>query len=823
VDDHDGTGIPGKDNGTAAEAQPAGQRRPGPKPAVKGRKTAARTRKPAQAPAEGGRLTQGVPSGEAAGPEAAAPAAALTEGQADGAEAAAQEAVESEPAQPAVPAVGQGAADAVPAGGQAAAEIVPAAESVPAAEMKAAPGRPGARVRKGAAAKAAPVAGAAAAQGGASGQPAAVDGQAASSEGAQAVPASRPRPAVKGRKTTAVAGTGAARAKPAARGKKAVAAKGAKAVAPPEVTEPQEPGTGVIADQPVSPEGGPWQVPGYLHERDLGADTSGRVVRARHEATGSPVAIRYLSAALGEDPLFREAFRSEAELLGGLDSPYVARFHAYVEDGHHAAIVMEPVDGVGLNALLREKGASDPESALAVLKGSLLGLAAAHEAGVVHRDYKPANVLVTTDGATKLVDFGVTLRSEASDMPAGTPSYMAPERWAGAPATAASDVYAAAAAFYECLTGTTPYAGTTVEELAVQHAQAPIPDGPVPEPVRPLIARGLAKEPAERPQTAADFVAEVEAVAAAAYGEGWEQRGQRELAALVSQLLLPSDGGAASTAPQTQAALGQGAAVSSGTGEGAVGVPAGKDPAGKEPTGGAGSRKPRFGRRARILAVAAAVVIVAGTLAVTAVATGNGDGTTATVNPTPAVVTSLTSAPTPEATSPSAEATTASPTAGPSASRTATTPSPTATPLADISATPTGGPAVISTAVPATASAGPTKTTGSVAGPHVSSVVVTGFACSAGSRTATATVYVRYDGTAAGTLHLTWWRSATGRPQGAVTMAPQTAQFPKGATSYTFTDKLSFITDRNHPYVGLTVSTAPAADSGNGSYGVGCH
>jgi serine/threonine-protein kinase len=818
VDDHDGTGIPGKDNGTAAGAQPAGQRRPGPKPAVKARKTAARTRKPAQAPAKGGRPTQGVPSGEAAGPEVAAPAAALTEGQADGAEAAAQEAVESEPGQPVVAEVGHGAADAVPADGQA------AAESVPAAEVKAVPGRPGVRVRKGAAAKAAPVAGAAAAQGGASGQPAAVDGHAASSEGARAVPGSRPRPAAKGRKTSAVAGTEAARAKPAARGKKAVAAKeavaakGAKAIAPPEVTEPQEPGTGVVADQPVSPEGRPWQVPGYLHERDLGADTSGRVVRARHEASDTPVAITYLSAALGEDPLFREAFRSEAELLGGLDSPNVARFHAYVEDGHHAAIVMEPVDGVGLNALLREKGAFDPESALAVFKGSLLGLAAAHEAGVVHRDYKPANVLVTTDGATKLVDFGVTLRSEAGDTPAGTPSYMAPERWAGAPATAASDVYAAAAAFYECLTGTTPYAGTTVEEFAVQHAQAPIPYGPVPEPVRPLIARGLAKEPAERPQTAADFVAELEAVAAAAYGEDWEQRGQRELAALVGQLLLPSDGGAAGTAPQTQAALGQGAAVSSGTDEGAVGVPAGK-----EPTGGAGSRKPRFGRRARILAVTAAALIVAGTLAVTAVATGNGDETTATVNPTPAVATSLTSAPTPEATSPSAEATTASPTAGPSASRTATTPSPTATPMADISATPTGGPAVISSAVPATASAGPTKTTGSVAGPHVFSVVVTGFACSTGSRTATATVSVRYDGAAAGTLHLTWWRSATGRPQGAVTMAPQTARFPKGATSYTFTDKLSFITDRNHPYVGLTVSTAPAADSGNGSYGVGCH
>ncbi len=106
---------------------------------------------------------------------------------------------------------------------------------------------------------------------------------------------------------------------------------------------------------------------------------------------------------------------------------------------------------------------------------------------------------------------------------------------------------------------------------------------------------------------------------------------------------------------------------------------------------------------------------------------------------------------------------------------------------------------------------------------HVSSLAVTGFNCSTGSHTATATVRVLYDGSAAGTLRLTWWRSATGKPQGAVTLTPQTARFPKGSTSYTFTDKFSFRTDPKHPYIGITVSTDPAARSGNGSYGVGCH
>jgi hypothetical protein len=84
-------------------------------------------------------------------------------------------------------------------------------------------------------------------------------------------------------------------------------------------------------------------------------------------------------------------------------------------------------------------------------------------------------------------------------------------------------------------------------------------------------------------------------------------------------------------------------------------------------------------------------------------------------------------------------------------------------------------------------------------------------------------VVVRYDGTAAGTLHLQWWRSATRSPQGSVTIdGPQTARFPKGAQTYTFTDRLAFTVNDSRPYIGLTVSTTPAAASGAGSFGVGC-
>ncbi|MFB7949039.1 protein kinase [Kitasatospora phosalacinea] len=504
---------------------------------------------------------------------------------------------------------------------------------------------------------------------------------------------------------------------------------------------PEDPPPQGAPRQPVH-----WELPDYAHGRELGAGASGRVVLARHRATGTPVAIKYL---LGDHP-DQAAFRVEAELLAALDSPHVTRLHEYVEGPHGAAIVMELVEGVSLRDLLRAEGGTGPEAALVVLKGSLLGLAAAHRAGVVHRDYKPGNVLVTVDGQSKLVDFGIAVRDGASGTVAGTPAYMAPEQWAGRPASPATDVYAATATFFECLTGAKPYAGTTLMELAVQHTEAEIPDTQAPEALRPLIRAGLAKTPEQRPPGAEALVGELEAAAGAAYGADWEERGRKRLAALVAllPLLLPT--------PTADGALP--GATSYAT------------------TALAPAPAPRHPFRGRLIATAGAIVLVVAALAT--VASAGEEKTVA--DPRPAAAPPATTSVGPTAT-PTAEAPPSpspSPTVSPSPTEETSpsaspspTPKPSTTPKP--SPTPTPTPTPSPTASPTASSAPPvivTLGTPSLRGGN-----------STVSATVPVTVSTRGGGTA--TLIFSWYDNDSGALVGTTTSDP----VPAGTTRVTST------------------------------------
>ncbi|MCG6493781.1 serine/threonine-protein kinase [Kitasatospora sp. A2-31] len=599
----------------------------------------------------------------------------------------------------------------------------------------------------------------------------------------------------------------------------------------------------------------PWELPDYLHERELGAGASGRVVLARHRETGTPVAIKYLHGSVGSSGL-----REEAEVLAAVDSPHVTRLYEYVEGERGAAIVMELVDGIALRDLLRAEGATTPEAALVVLKGSLLGLAAAHEAGVVHRDYKPANVLVDTAGTSKLVDFGIAVaRGEEGDV-SGTPAYMPPEQWAGRPASPAGDVYAATVTFFECLTGARPYAGTTIAELAVQHTEAPIPAEQAPDPVRPLILAGLAKDPADRPDSAAALVEELEAVATAAYGPDWEEKGCLDLVALLALLavLLPGAGGAGGGTALAHTALGGGGAVGAEAAAGTV-LAAGVDAAAEAGTAPAAPvretlvrRGARLGGRGKALAGVVAGTLTLATLAGMAMAgAADGGAHTVTGGAAPEATTTLgttdpTGAPSPAASSatdtpsaspsastgtpsasgsPSATATAGSPTAGPSGSSpVAGAPTtkgappatgapapgqPTPPPAGPASPPPTAqpaGPAAPTTVVAPTPVVTPTPTpTVAPATLAVSTVNLDSLTCS-GRWSLSATVTVVAQGTGSGTLTLSWYHTSGGR---SVTVATDTVVIQGGRA--TVTRAHDFGSADTFPTWGVRIGTSPAA------------
>jgi len=291
----------------------------------------------------------------------------------------------------------------------------------------------------------------------------------------------------------------------------------------------------------------------YTTLSELGAGATGTVEAARHEPTGELVAIKRLSPEFLGDETFLDRFRAEAAVLRTIQHPNIVALYEYIEAAGLAAIVMELVRGAPLQRLI-SSGPTRPEAALAVMRGSLLGLQEAHRAGIVHRDYKPANVLVDGAGRSRLVDFGIAVRRGEGGWRAGTPEYMAPEQWAAGEATPQTDVYAASAVLYECLAGHPPFDARDNAMLRLQHQSAPVPVQDVPEPVRSLVRQGMAKSPAERFGTAGEFLGELEDAARRGYGHGWEEQGLAVLggAAVGVVALLPIasvlGGGAATVA-----------------------------------------------------------------------------------------------------------------------------------------------------------------------------------------------------------------------------------------------------------------------------------
>ncbi len=224
----------------------------------------------------------------------------------------------------------------------------------------------------------------------------------------------------------------------------------------------------------------------------------------------------------GPDDSFLERFRDEALSSAGLQHPNIASVYDYGKEEGTPYLVMELVPGRTLSELIREApGGMSPDDVRSVIGQAALALAAAHEAGVVHRDVKPANIIVTPQGQVKLTDFGIARLGDGSGHTAtgevlGTPHYISPEQALGEPATSASDVYALGIVAHEMLTGTKPFdQGMPVATALAQVQDAPPPlPASVPADLRDVVEACLAKAPADRP-------ADARAVAAAVgFGDG---------------------------------------------------------------------------------------------------------------------------------------------------------------------------------------------------------------------------------------------------------------------------------------------------------------
>lgn len=255
----------------------------------------------------------------------------------------------------------------------------------------------------------------------------------------------------------------------------------------------------------------------YRLRRLIGRGGMGEVYEAEDTEKDRIVALKLLPEGVSHDPVFRKRLQREAHSAGRLQEPHVVPIHDYGEIDGVLYVDMRMINGADLRKILKSYGPMTPARAVAIVRQIASALDAAHESGIMHRDVKPENILITRDDFAYLVDFGIA--NAASDekltelgTAVGTYAYMAPERFTSDEVTYRADVYALTCVLHECLTGSQPYPGDSVSMVITAHLMQPIP---APSRTRPgipsafdgVVSRGMAKKPAERFASAGDLAA----------------------------------------------------------------------------------------------------------------------------------------------------------------------------------------------------------------------------------------------------------------------------------------------------------------------------
>jgi serine/threonine-protein kinase len=248
----------------------------------------------------------------------------------------------------------------------------------------------------------------------------------------------------------------------------------------------------------------------YRLDDRIAAGGMGEVWQATDTVLGRDVAVKTLHTDRAGDPGFQTRFRHEARAMAVLHHPNVADVFDYGESGSDAYIVMARVDGQPLSQRIAERGRLSPAETLSIIVQAGRALEAAHDAGIVHRDVKPGNLIIQPDGTVVLVDFGVARSAESPTLTGakevvGTALYIAPEQVSKQVTGPPADIYALGAVAYHCLAGHPPFLGDNPVTVALHHLNddpPPLPDD-VPEPVQALVATAMAKDPAKRFRSAA--------------------------------------------------------------------------------------------------------------------------------------------------------------------------------------------------------------------------------------------------------------------------------------------------------------------------------